>query len=355
MTFFRSLLVLALLLPGQASGADFVHDFRRGNMPPRDRMVLNGMDSMVEATPEDGGLRIKILANRGKAGAGMQTKFSLTGDFEITASYEILSADKPTKGYGVGVYLTISPAAWKDKRAALARCWTVQGGSGFQPVIIISGPEPINKSGWEKSETMTGQLRLRREEAKLFYLVNEGMEQPFREIFQCDYGKDDIDLVRLVANPGSSPAAIDIRLLDVRMRWGGLPNHDKTAPSLAPPLAPSRAPPVGTAAGGEAPDAQMNPPSKGRLATSLFVVIVIALSLASALGLVVYVRRRRGTKTPKGDVAAEKAALAMAPRCVAIACAACGKKLKVKAELTGKRVKCPQCRTVMLVPNVGGA
>jgi hypothetical protein len=281
MTFSSSLLVCALLIPAQASGTEFVHNFRGSNMPSADKMTLAGIGPMVEVEPEEAGLRIKILANRGKDGAGMQTRFSLTGDFEITTSYEILSFDKPARGYGVGFFLTISPSAWKEKRAGLSRIWSVRNGSGFQPLILMSEPEPINKAAWEPSETMKGQLRMRREGAKLCYLVNDDFGKPFREIFQCEYGTDDIDAVRLVANPGNSPAAVDVRLLDVQMYWGALPKHAGTAPPLA-------AAPVGQVA-------EEHTDSKGSLAMTLIIGLAATLLVILAVAVFFYVRQgRRG-------------------------------------------------------------
>ena len=35
---------------------------------------------------------------------------------------------------------------------------------------------------------------------------------------------------------------------------------------------------------------------------------------------------------------------------ILVACTACGKKLKVKEELVGKRVKCPHCGAAVRVP-----
>jgi DNA-directed RNA polymerase subunit RPC12/RpoP len=368
MRFSCSLLVLAAFLPGQAPGTDFVHDFRGGNMPSPNRMVLNGVDKMVEAKPEEGGLRIKVLANRGKAGAGLQTKFSLTGDFEITASYEILSFDKPATGYGVGVYLTISPAAWKNKRATLARCWTPQTGSGFQPVFILAGPVPINRTGWEPSETMKGQLRLRREGDKLFYLINEEVGQPFREILQCDYGTEAVDMVRLVANPGSSPAAVDVRLLDIQMHWGGLPDHARTAPSLGKLAAGQSVEKVGDGrspertgigpgadrvAPGQVPEAQIDPPSRTRLAKPVLLGLATTLFVTLAVGLMLRLRQRPRSPTPKSRVVEETGPSKASSPTAAVACSVCGKRLKIKVEFAGKKIRCPHCSTAVLVPEAG--
>ena len=59
--------------------------------------------------------------------------------------------------------------------------------------------------------------------------------------------------------------------------------------------------------------------------------IALAILLVLAAILVVGYRRRR------------------APA-VAFACAGCGKQLKSKAEMAGKKIKCPQCGSVAVVP-----
>lgn len=273
----RSLLVLAVL-SAPASSAEFAHDFRGGNMPSPERMAQVGLDMLSEVTPEEGGLRIKVLAGRGKDGVGMQSRFPLTGDFEVTASYEILSADQPTRGYGVGFILLIHHADWRQKRASIARNWTVQNGSGFQAMFLLAEPKAFRKTPFEPSETMKGQLRLRREGAKLLYLVNEGLGQPFREVFQFDYGAEEVDKVRLVANPGNSPAPVDVRLLDVQMYWDGLPDHAATAPFLG-------------VAQASAADATAEAPRR----TYLWALLFVFVFLLSAGLLAAYLIRHRRT------------------------------------------------------------
>jgi hypothetical protein len=280
MTLSDALLILATVLPGQADVQEFSHNFRGRRMPPAERMDLAGLDPMVEVTPEEEGLRIKVHADRGRDGVGLQSRLRLTGDFEITASYEILSADLPTRGYGVGVNLSVSPGDWKNKRAGIARYWTVRNGSGFQSMILDrTAPKPVEQFAWEPSETRQGQLRLRREGATLLYLVNEGLGQPFREVFHCDYGVEDIDMLRLVANPGNSPAAVDVRLFDIQLYWGGLPARPATA---ATPEVPVAGPP-----GEEGP---AHPP---RHRWTLALCSLVLLLGAGAITLVL-VQRRRG-------------------------------------------------------------
>jgi DNA-directed RNA polymerase subunit RPC12/RpoP len=72
---------------------------------------------------------------------------------------------------------------------------------------------------------------------------------------------------------------------------------------------------------------------------------VILLILAAVL-VVGY--RRRGAPGPPADAVAGRAAEPAAT--VAFACADCGKRLKSKAEMAGKKIKCPQCGSVAVVP-----
>jgi hypothetical protein len=230
MSLPSSVLVLAAMAFGQAPANEFNHSFRDKAMPPPEKMELYGMDANVEITPEPEGLRIHILGNRLRDGVGLRTSFPVTGDFEVTATFEILSAEKPTTGYGVGINLALSPSDYK-KTAALSRHWTVNNRSGFQARMNGAGVE--GRSEWEPSETMKGQLRMRREGTMMSFLFNEEPGQPFRELLQAEYGKDNIDAFRLVVNSGKSPAAVDVRILDVHLHWGGLPAHALTAPAPA--------------------------------------------------------------------------------------------------------------------------
>jgi hypothetical protein len=274
--------VIAAAIPGQALGADFSHDFRGSRMPAADLMTLTGVDTMSEITPEEGGLRIKVQPGRGKDGVGIQTRFPLTGDFEITASYEILSADKPTTGYGVGFNLMIAPVDWKNKRAILARYWTAQGGSGLQAIIMLKEPKPFQDAAWEPAETMKGQLRLRREGERLSYLVNEDLGKPFREMFRFDYGADEVHSVRFVANPGRSPVAVDMRLLDVQIHWDGPPPHAALALAVAV---------VEKSQAAEAP--------RGRRLWPLLLVFFLATCIGLLAVYLVQRRNKKGVLSPK--------------------------------------------------------
>jgi RNA polymerase sigma factor (sigma-70 family) len=80
------------------------------------------------------------------------------------------------------------------------------------------------------------------------------------------------------------------------------------------------------------------------------VILGLLLTLALAVWLSVRHSRRAGkTPAPAGDKPAEPAA---APASGSFRCSGCGKLLKVKAELAGKKVKCPQCGQAVRIPAI---
>ena len=71
---------------------------------------------------EEAGLRITLPADRTpNQPVGFKTTMVLSGDFEITAAYELLAADPPTTGYGVGVNLGLAPDGARKKYAKVGR------------------------------------------------------------------------------------------------------------------------------------------------------------------------------------------------------------------------------------------
>jgi DNA-directed RNA polymerase subunit RPC12/RpoP len=80
--------------------------------------------------------------------------------------------------------------------------------------------------------------------------------------------------------------------------------------------------------------------------------LAFTLTMVSALGVWLYLRQNRRLETmpahaPVQDTKEGKSA-AIVP-VIAFACASCGKSLKAKAELAGKKVKCTQCGKAVLV------
>src|SRR5262249_24533432 len=90
---------------------------------------------------------------------------------------------------------------------------------------------------------------------------------------------------------------------------------------------------------------------KGWVAAAGLLWLVLALS---GFGVWCYVRlgRRAATATAPAPVPEPPARADSAPAPLAVQCAGCGQKLKARAELAGKKVKCPKCGQAVFVPAI---
>ena len=315
-------LVLHGLLPAALPpGAEISQDFRGGQpLPPW--LTLDGGDADEVARLEADGLRITMPPTRTRTGpVGVALTVSLSGDFEITGRYEILSADPPPRGNGVGVALNVAPDGDLQQFGKVGRF--LRPGEGSVYVVESWNREQPGNSHCDctPSQVRTGRLRLVREGSTLHYLAADESSDEFRELAKREFTKEDVGLARFVVNNSGSPAGIDARLLELKVRSGGL-----------------------------VPQGPFDP-SKAGVAVAEALGLGLPLLVGVAVGVVLYVRRRRKAGTPAGPPAADQGAKPeAAPAPVPFACPGCGRRLKARAVLAGKEVKCPQCGRAVLVP-----
>jgi hypothetical protein len=303
---------------------EIYQDFR-GSRPLVPELAMDGGDADRVAHPEEEGLRITMPATRRNNGpVGARLTFPLAGDFEITGTYELLSADPPAKGNGVGIALNLATDPELRNFAKLGRFLRVKQGSVFlaeswnkdRPGNYRAQPEP--------TQTRTGKLRLMREGSTLYYLVTDGPGDNFRELHRDkEFGTDELRLLRFVVNNSGSPAGVDARLVDLKIRYG------QAVPSPPAPAAAASS-------------------RKWLLATGL---LVLFLALAALFGWL-SVRRRRPSTAPAAVPATDEAARVKTNGLLAVRCSGCGKNLKTRTELAGKKIKCPQCGQVVRVPSI---
>jgi DNA-directed RNA polymerase subunit RPC12/RpoP len=77
----------------------------------------------------------------------------------------------------------------------------------------------------------------------------------------------------------------------------------------------------------------------------LISAIVATIVLVLAVAMLVYIRRR-----PDAPIAEDPQQPADKSLTRSFACTECGKNLKVKVEMTGRKVKCPHCRKTLITP-----
>jgi serine/threonine protein kinase len=285
---------------------------------------------------EPTGLRIALPAGYlgRRPPTGLVTTFGVKGDFEITASFEVVfeKGDPRSPNKLTGLSLAVVPQRpaetdldlWikpSQNMASLFRGPAVPDGSEYMACSTqwdaVAPKEDMNRRTFP-TPTKAGRLRLSRTGAMLSYAVAEAGSDEFSQLASEPYEDSDLRQVRLVATTADAFASIDVRVSDLRIHAGALP---KETPAVA-----RRA---------------------GRLWPLL---LIFPLVLALPFGVWLLVRRRAPKKPARAAGKKVPAEPETAAPHLVFPCPKCRKKLKVRAPLAGKKLKCPACGQKVLAP-----
>ncbi len=264
----------------QPKQAEFSQDFRK-NQPWNSSLVWSGKVGDEEIESEEQGLRIRLTEKRTyKYPCGVALKTSVHGDFEITAGYELVQANPPRRGKGVGFELYLTLDNPRREALGLLRARWSDGGEGYTPMHNVDrvgaprqyyapptpadGPEPLSK---------TGRLRITRVGTTATFWVAEGNAAEFRELVRREVGTEDLNLVRMSAYAGEFPEPVDVRLIDLKVR----------AESLDPALV--------------AEQVQLATPPTGGRRWLLAVLLIAAAGAILFLGCILLAMRRRQSES----------------------------------------------------------
>jgi serine/threonine protein kinase/DNA-binding beta-propeller fold protein YncE len=318
---------LALWLAGSGSGTssnqDYYHSFK-GNADFTKDFELDGLDPDQCLQFEPAGMRITLPAGHpGKRlGTGLVTTFPVKGDCEITIDFEILKEPGPEDaGEGTGVYLWADLDTASMNRGIITR--GVWPGRQFYSWFDLSsdapGKPPFQELEFRPTTARTGRLRLVRTGSVLSCYAAEESSDEFILIRQHSFGTEDLKAVHLGGQTGGPKAALEARVTELRIRA-------KSAADL--------------------PAAQRQAGSKSWLAAGL--VLGLAATLACALG--VWFWARRGQRTGGESALAPGRDNPEPAAFISLRCSSCASNLKAKTALAGKKLKCPKCGKVVLVP-----
>ena len=274
--------------------------------------------------PEAEGMRITLPPERPHMNAvelGMKLPNPIMGDFEITATYQLLATETPTGNFGVGVALNINTVRPFPDMARIARVTR----AGSREVIAWERGEiePGKQQQWARGEqpasAMEGRLRLKRTGDILQLLIAEGPDpQRFQVVSQVVFGNEDIKRIALQTTTSQQKLSMDARWIDLRIRTEGAPETVALEPGTI----------------------NDETPSKGRRTLWLGLGLALALVACAAIALL----RGRKRKLAPVSEATE------AP--VIVQCGKCHKRLKISSRAIGRKIKCPACDNTFLASNV---
>jgi DNA-directed RNA polymerase subunit RPC12/RpoP len=325
-------LVAALALPvhglaqREAELRDQVaYDFRGRPLPAG--MTLFGPQADEFIKPEAEGLRITLPKGRDSVESiGLSMALMVGGDFEITLAFEILQAEQPTPAsYGVGVLMSVNETAGRIGRLERAK----RQGITWDRWATIDGERKF-QLGAAPCKGKVGRLRLKRTQTTLHFLWAPGLAgDNFEAVHQWEFDAQEIALLRIEVNSNlgdGKAGALDVRLFELKVR--------STEPAAGPVAVAQHDP---------------TPGRTGWIAAAGSLGFVILLALAASL----VVRHRQRVRAPVAPAVADaQPNPEVTGTLVAFVCSGCGKRLKSRAELAGKTIKCPQCSKPVIVPAI---
>ena len=184
--------------------------------------------------PEKKGLRFSIPAGLGQ-GPSVATKFGVRGDFEITAAFEALSREHPKVGWGIGPELYIKPPGGWEKFASMGRFLRISDTVYCMVHGFKAGDEKKMDAFVVPNEAVSGRFRLIRKGATVYFQAAEGQSEAFRELFQTEFGTQDLEFVRISVTTGESQNPADALWKDLSIRaeeltgWAGTHPRAKRA------------------------------------------------------------------------------------------------------------------------------
>lgn len=291
------------------------------------------------------GLRISLPGTYPveRPGTGCVTDFGVRGDFEITLSFEFVTEPRlGVWGNPTVLQLVVVPeepvkaGLWHrtdQNRASLARVAPGRKASGqFRAQSTRWNNENLPTDEWgnenfntieslvskqSPAQSATGRLRLVRGGPTLYFYVGEGADKDFSLLYQSEFGTKDLKNVRILARTGGPGASFNVRVTDLHIRADAFPK-------------------VG--------QATLQPDQPAWARRWLVVVLALSFGITVPVGVLLYLRARRQVPQPSPTASPAPASA------IGVNCPGCGKRLKVRRDLAGKKLKCPHCSGAVVVP-----
>lgn len=276
---------------------------------------------------------------------GVKSGFRVQGDFEITAQFEMLKEPEPADAgklhTRMGLEAILDTPRTPTPNCDMATINRIVASKGKEFISWVrlwdaAADKSATKGRSTPTTASTVRLRLIRSGADLYYLTSEGADVEFKLRAKLPFDAGDLDRLQIIGTTGGERASLEARVTDVVVRADAIPGAPVAALVATPnPVAPTPAanPPA-------------SPASEGGTWWMLILSAVVALLLVMvilAAGGWFLLRKRGVTPVP----VAEKPAT----RDVSFACPKCQRSLKTKANAAGKKVKCPHCSTMVVVPD----
>jgi hypothetical protein len=241
-----------VVVSASAQAATYEWDFHNGHFD-NVSLVPMGNGAVNLLAPTNAGLRITVPAGHDIKAVGFSPRFTLRGDFEITAEFTIVSRTPPKSGHGTGPSVYLSTGSTQDPAASLGRLLRPDGRDihGLFAARLDEGKRiPTAKLiNVPNAKSMTGKLQLRRTKDQITYSTADGRGSALRELATLPFSDGEVTMLRIGVSQSDSQSGAVVVLHNVKIEAAELP-HLPSEPSRtgqlyrpryqAPPAPPSR-------------------------------------------------------------------------------------------------------------------
>lgn len=231
-------LVSAYVRSTSHSGRQAFHrDFRRDAAGPP--LLPFGPVKVQFQSRDEGGVLITLPNTRAETKpVGVRTKFGAQGNFEITATYEVLRLERPDSGWGTGVFLALANGSPAGDVARIGRVLDPNNKPVFKwDRVDQKSPGAASREGGQvPGKGSAGRLQLVRNGSKLSFFVADGPDADFVLVHEEEFGKQDIESIHFAATTDDQPAAVAVRLVDFDVKADRLATGDTAGSTWNPYL-----------------------------------------------------------------------------------------------------------------------
>jgi RNA polymerase sigma factor (sigma-70 family) len=304
--------------PKTSYAQEYYHSFK--NHPDKNSLFEpSGPGAEQVVVFEPAGLRLTLSKKNPPFGGftGVTRHMGVKGDFEITLGFELITEPDPGRegaGTGFGFKVDVEGAGGDHARLNRVVRFNSRLFTTYLEVTDPASGQKRNPFYCVPSPIRTGRLRMVRGGDQLAFYAAEGTSEDFQFIRHEPFPSADVKQIMIAAIVGGPQALEDVRILDLRVRADSLAETGDGPATLAE-------------------------------RRSLLYVLAGGVALTLLLGAFWYLRQRRSAdqasaKAPAGPAPPESSA---AVQTFSLKCSHCGKSLRIKAELVGKKLKCPHC------------
>ncbi len=175
------------------------------------------------------GIRIRLPATgRLASQSGMYSYFAVAGNFEVTVNYDLISLPKSQGGYGSAVGISLDAENIADGSLTLLRGSHPTEGEAYWVTRARPGENgTVYETSFYPCTARSGKLGFRREHDAVVCLAADSVRLEPRELTTIPFVAGTIRPIRVFADSGGSPTALDVRLTNFHLGGqeitGGIP------------------------------------------------------------------------------------------------------------------------------------